>query len=62
MGIKIVQGNFVSINNNYIRHNAEKLSEAIINLIAEKILINDKKRSLDYFYVSDRLKKITQQK
>ncbi|MCX7749225.1 MAG: YvcK family protein [Clostridia bacterium] len=57
-GVKMIQGNFVSLNHNFVRHSPEKLAEAVMNLIAEAVLSKDKKRVLDYFYVKDRLKKL----
>lgn len=56
-GIKLIKGDFVAIENNLIRHNADKLSKVIINLIADKILVKDKKRALDNFFVRNKLKK-----
>ncbi len=58
-GINIIGGEFVSIKNNLVRHNPEKLAESIIELIAENVLAKDKKRMIDYYYVKDRLKKHT---
>ena len=58
MGVKLIVGDYVSIFNNYfIRHDAPKLAETLIDLIAETILVNDKKRIIDYYYIKDRLKK-----
>lgn len=56
-GIKLIEGDYVSIRNNYIRHDPQKLAETIIDLVAETILIKDKKRIIDYYYVKDRLRK-----
>jgi conserved hypothetical protein, cofD-related len=58
-GIRLIQGDFVSIKNTYIRHNHDKLADTIINLVAETILVEDKKRIIDYYYVKDRLRKST---
>lgn len=56
-GIKLLQGDFVSIKNSFIRHNHHKLADTVINLVAETILVEDKKRIIDYYYVKDRLRK-----
>lgn len=58
-GVNIIQGDFVSIRNNLVRHNANKLARVIIDLVAEKVLAKDKKRTLDYYYIKDRLKSKT---
>ncbi|MCX7923651.1 MAG: YvcK family protein [Clostridia bacterium] len=57
-GIKILGGNFISVNNNLIRHDSKKLAESVIDLVAELVLAKDKKRIIDYYYVKDRLKKL----
>jgi uncharacterized cofD-like protein len=62
LGVKIIEDDFVSIQNNLVRHNSSKLSVAIIDLVAEKVLSKDKKRSIDYYYVRDKLKRITLKK
>jgi uncharacterized cofD-like protein len=56
-GVKLIEGDYVSIKNGYIRHDHNKLAETIINLVADIILVKDKKRIIDYYYVKDRLKK-----
>lgn len=55
-GVSIIQGDFVSIRNNLVRHDANKLASVIIDMVAEKVLAKDKKRIIDYYYVKDRLK------
>lgn len=57
MSTKIVTGDFISIKNDYIRHDTQKLSAEMINLVGELFLSKDKKRALDYFYIKDRLKR-----
>lgn len=56
-GIKVVDGDFISIKDGFVRHDSEKLADAIISLVAEIVLSSDKKRIIDYYYVKDRLKK-----
>lgn len=57
-GIRIVGGDFVSVKNDLVRHDPRKLAEAVIDLVAESVLAKDKKRTIDYYYVKDRLKKL----
>lgn len=56
-GIKLLQGDFATIRNGFVRHDTDKLAETIIDLVAETILVKDKKRIIDYYYVKDRLRK-----
>lgn len=55
-GIEIIEGDFVKITNGLVRHNAEKLSSVLIETIMEKKLLYDKKKIIEYFYLSERLK------
>ncbi len=56
-GVRILEGDFVSLRNGLVRHNPKKLAETIIDLVAEVVLAKDKKRIIDYYYIKDRLKK-----
>ena len=56
--IKIIGGEFVSIKNGLVRHDPKRLAEAVIELVAEAVLVKDKKRIIDYYYVKDRLRKL----
>lgn len=56
-GIKLLKGNYVSIKNSYIRHDHAKLAGTIIDLVADTVLQEDRKRIIDYYYVKDRLKR-----
>jgi len=58
-GIKVIEGELVSIKNNFVRHNSKKLAEIIIELVANTVLAKDKKRSIDYYYIKDRLKRLS---
>ncbi len=58
-GVKVITGDYISIiDNNYIRHNPRKLAMTIVELVAEAVLSKDKKRTIDYYYIKDRLKKV----
>lgn len=56
-GVTLIEGDYVSMKNNYVRHDHDKLADTIINLVADIILVKDKKRIIDYYYVKDRLRK-----
>ena len=48
-GIKLLERDFVSIRNGYIRHDPDKLAGTIIALVVEKILVEDRDRIMDYY-------------
>lgn len=57
MGINIIKGDFGEINEKgFIRHDSEKLAAILIETIMEKKLFYDRKKIIEYFYVSERLK------
>jgi uncharacterized cofD-like protein len=56
-GIKLIEGSYFTIRNGYVRHDHDKLAETVIDLVADTVLVRDKKRIIDYFYLKDRLKK-----
>ncbi len=57
LDIRTVEGNFVNIENGFLRHNFNELAECIFQLIQEEKLQKDKRRLLDYYYVAGKLKK-----
>ncbi|KUO67749.1 MAG: hypothetical protein APF77_10130 [Clostridia bacterium BRH_c25] len=57
MGIKVLDGDYVSIENGYLRHNFNELAKQIFKLLNEERLQKDKKRLLDYYLISSLLKK-----
>lgn len=56
-GVRLIEGDYVSIKNEYIRHDPQKLAATVVDLVAEAVLSRDKKRIIDYYYVKDRLRK-----
>ena len=54
-GIHIIGSDILGVTGNFVRHDPSKLAEVIVNLVAEKVLAMDKKRTIDYYYVKDRL-------
>ena len=58
MNVHVVEGDFVNIKNGFLRHDPEKLSSIIIETIMEKKLLYDRKKIIEYFYLSERLKDI----
>ncbi|MGH4050664.1 MAG: gluconeogenesis factor YvcK family protein [Clostridium sp.] len=55
-GIGIIKSDFVKIGKGYVRHDADKLASTLVETIMEKKLLNDKKKIVEYFYLSQRLK------
>lgn len=56
MGIKIVGENLVKIKNNTVKHDSDKLAEVLADTIMEKKLLYDKKKIIEYMYLSQRIK------
>jgi uncharacterized cofD-like protein len=56
MDVNVIEGDFISIKNGFVRHNSEKLASILIETIMEKKLLFDKKKIIEYFYLSERLK------
>lgn len=57
LNIRTVEGNFVNIENGFLRHNFNALAECIFQLVNEEKLQKDKRRLIDYYYVAGKLKK-----
>ena len=55
-GIDMIKGDFIHIQNGHIRHDTEKLASILISNIMEEKLLYDKKKIIEYFYLSERLK------
>jgi len=53
---RLLKGEFISLEDDLVRHDAKKIALAIIELVMDKILVKDKKRAIDYYYVKERLK------
>lgn len=56
LGIEVIESDFVKIQRGYVRHDEDKLAAIILETIMEKKLFFDKKRIVEYFYLSQRLK------
>lgn len=58
LGVGIIKGDFISIKNGFVRHNSENLASILIQTIMEKQLLSDRKKIIEYFYLSGRLKEV----
>lgn len=56
LGIEVIKSDFVKIQKGYVRHDADKLAAILLETIMEKKLFYDKKKIVEYFYLSQRLK------
>ncbi|MDP4145048.1 MAG: YvcK family protein [Bacillota bacterium] len=56
MGVGIVTGRFVKIRSGYVRHNSPRLASILVKTIMSKKLFYDRKKIIEYFYLSERLK------
>lgn len=56
LNVKIIEGDFVKIRNGLVRHDPEKLAAILIETIMDKKLLYDRKKIIEYFYLSERLK------
>ncbi|KYH28488.1 MULTISPECIES: gluconeogenesis factor YvcK family protein [Clostridium] len=56
LNVKVVQGDFVTIKNGFARHDPDKLAKFLMEIIMDKKLLFDRKKIIEYFYLSQRLK------
>lgn len=56
-GIRLLEGDILSFENNLVRHEPKKLADMIIEFVAENVLAKEQGRTIDYYFVKDRLKK-----
>ncbi|WP_244998031.1 gluconeogenesis factor YvcK family protein [Clostridium bowmanii] len=56
LGIEVIKSDFVKIHKGYVRHDEDKLATILIETIMAKKLFYDRKKILEYFYLSQRLK------
>lgn len=56
LGIEIVGANLVRIKKGFVKHDHDKLAEVLVDTIMEKKLLYDKRKIIEYMYVSQRMK------
>lgn len=56
IGVGIVKGDFIKIKDGLVRHDSDKLASILIETIMDKKLFYDRKKIIEYFYLSQRLK------
>lgn len=56
MNVELVLSNLVKVEHSFVKHNADKLASVIINTIMEKKLLYERKKIIEYMYLSQRIK------
>ncbi|MCR3760533.1 gluconeogenesis factor YvcK family protein [Clostridium felsineum] len=56
IGVGIVEGNFIKIKDGFVRHDSDEIAKILVETIMDKKLFYDRKKIIEYFYLSQRLK------
>lgn len=56
MNVEAIEGSLVKIAKGYVKHDTECLAEIIVDTIMEKKLLYDRKKIIEYMYLSQRIK------
>lgn len=56
MNVELVLGDLVRVDNGFVKHDTDKLAGLIINTIMEKKLLYERKKIIEYMYLSQRIK------
>jgi uncharacterized cofD-like protein len=56
LDVKVIEGDFITVKDGLLRHNPDKLAKFLMEIIMEKKLLFDRKKIIEYFYLSQRLK------
>lgn len=56
LGVEIIEEPLAKIEKGYVKHDSEKLGEVIVDTIMEKKLLYDRKKIIEYMYVSKKIK------
>lgn len=56
LGVEVVEASLAKIEKGYVKHDSEYLAEVLVDTIMEKKLLYDRKRIIEYMYVSQRIK------
>lgn len=56
MNMELVLGDLIKVDNGFVKHDTEKLAGLIINTIMEKKLLYERKKIIEYMYLSQRIK------
>ncbi|MGL5378910.1 gluconeogenesis factor YvcK family protein [Clostridium sp.] len=56
LGVEVVEATLAKIEKKYVKHDAEYLAEVLVDTIMEKKLLYDRKKIIEYMYLSQRIK------
>lgn len=56
MNVEPIEGSLVKISKGYVKHDTDVLAEIIVNTIMEKKLLYDRKKIIEYMYLSQKIK------
>ena len=56
LNAKCIEADLVKIKDGHIKHNTDKLAEVLVDVIMEKKLQYDKKKIIEYMYLSQRIR------
>lgn len=55
-GVDLIVGNLIKMESGFIKHDADYLAQILVKTIMEKHLLYDKKKIIEYMYLSQRIK------
>lgn len=55
-GVDLIVGNLIKMESGFIKHDADYLAQILVETIMEKHLLYDKKKIIEYMYLSQRIK------
>lgn len=55
-GVELIAANLVKIESGFVKHDADYLAQILVDAIMEKHLLYDKKKIIEYMYLSQRIK------
>ena len=55
-GVDLITGNLIKIESGFVKHDADYLAQILVEAIMEKQLLYDKKKIIEYMYLSQRIK------
>ena len=56
LGVDLVEENIIKVKKGFIKHDSERLAEVLVDTIMEKKLLYDRKKIIEYMYLSQRIK------
>lgn len=56
LGVKVVETDLVKITKGYVKHDSEYLAQVLMTTVLDKRLLYDKKKIMEYMYVSKKIK------